>query len=31
MSARPGELFYQDLLETCLTAGELMIEGGSEM
>lgn len=31
MNARPGELFYQDLLETCLTAGELMIEGGSEM
>ena len=31
MNARPGELFYQDLLETCLTVGELMIEGGSEM
>ena len=31
MSAEQSELFYQDLLDTCLTAGELMIEGGSEM
>ncbi|NUE98933.1 threonine/serine exporter family protein [Lactobacillus melliventris] len=31
MSAEQSELFYQDLLATCLTAGELMIEGGSEM
>ncbi|RHW51628.1 threonine/serine exporter family protein [Lactobacillus bombicola] len=25
------KLFYQDLLDTCLKVGELMIEGGSEM
>ena len=31
MNAEQSELFYQDLLDTCLTAGELMIEGGSEM
>lgn len=31
MSAEQSELFYQDLLDTCLTAGVLMIEGGSEM
>ena len=31
MIAEQSELFYQDLLDTCLTAGELMIEGGSEM
>ena len=31
MSAEQSELFYQDLLDTCLTGGELMIEGGSEM
>lgn len=31
MNAEQSEVFYQDLLDTCLTAGELMIEGGSEM
>ncbi|MCT6811885.1 MAG: threonine/serine exporter family protein [Lactobacillus helsingborgensis] len=30
-ATKRGETFYQDLLDTCLTAGELMIEGGSEM
>lgn len=31
MSGKQNKTFYQELLDTCLTAGELMIEGGSEM
>ncbi|MBA1392616.1 threonine/serine exporter [Lactobacillus sp. XV13L] len=31
MSSERDKLFYQELLGTCLTAGQLMIEGGSEM
>lgn len=31
MVNKQDELFYQELLDTCLTAGALMIEGGSEM
>ncbi|BDR61052.1 threonine/serine exporter family protein [Lactobacillus xylocopicola] len=31
MGIKQDKYFYQNLLDTCLTAGELMIEGGSEM
>ena len=31
MSSKQDSSFYHDLLDTCLTVGELMIEGGSEM
>lgn len=31
MLGQKDKLFYQELLDTCLTAGQLMIEGGSEM
>lgn len=31
MPEQKDKLFYQELLDTCLTAGQLMIEGGSEM
>lgn len=31
MSEKPNGKFYQEVLDVCLTAGRLMIEGGSEM
>lgn len=31
MSDKKDTQFYQEVLDICLTAGRLMIEGGSEM
>lgn len=31
MSNEKNKFFYHEILDTCLTAGQLMIEGGSEM